>query len=474
MIVFKNNTGQSRKAPPHLLLGFTATTSCPSGRFYSKPLSRVRSAQPRPTGKLKQLSRYARRVGFAAIVFSLFSTYALKAAPVNLNQLIKIAVDSNPDLKSRKLAWQSLIHQYPQATAFDDPKLSYTEAINPVETRLGPQDRVLLLNQKLPFRGKRAIKGEIVKKEIEMAKVGYDKASRDLVVALKKSFYELVYLENAIKLSIQNKSVLEKITHISTTDYASSTSTLNDVAKAQSQYAQVSYDVQLLDELRSTEQTSINTLLNRAPEQKFQINSAVRPPPKFTHAIGRLYQWAETNEEISIANLDIQKSSVQKKLSNYASLPDFNLGARYTQIGERNVSGLERDGHDGFAINLGLNIPLNRNKNKAIKEQARLNHLKKIEDKKALKNSFNNQVKATYFKLNNAYRQTELYNKNLIPQANRAMQIAELQYRENKGAIAAYLETQSTWLNFQLAYQRAVADYWKNLTEMEKLTGKKL
>ena len=109
-----------------------------------------------------------------------------------------------------------------------------------------------------------------------------------------------------------------------------------------------------------------------------------------------------------------------------------------------------------------------------LRQQARLNQLKKIEDKKALKNRLNNKVKSLYFKLNNAYRQTALYNKSLIPQANRAMQIAQLQYRENKGSIAAYLETQSTWLNFQLAYQRAVTDYWKNVTELEKITGRKL
>ncbi|HIP94806.1 MAG TPA: TolC family protein [Leucothrix sp.] len=414
--------------------------------------------------------------GLVTLVALLFSMNTnLWAAPVNLNQLIKIAVDNNPTLKSKKLAWQSLIQQYPQAVALKDPKLTYTEALYPIETRLGSQDRVLALSQQLPYRGKRALKGEIVKKEIQIAKVNYDKASRDLVVSLKKSFYELVYLENAIKLSMQNKAVLERITKIATTDYASSSSTLNDVAKAQSQYAQVSYDVQLLDELRSTEKTRINTLLNRRPEQPFQVNSTARRPPKFGQPIARLYQWVESNEEVSIADLNIQKSQVQTQLANYTSLPDFNIGARYTQIGRRNdVSDLSRNGRDGFAISIGINIPLNRSKNNAVKRQARLNQLRGVEDRNALKNSLRNEVKSVYFKINNAHRQTVLYSKNLIPQANRAMRIAELQYRENKGAISQYLEAQSTWLNFQLAYQRAVADYWRNLIDMEKLTGRKL
>ena len=417
----------------------------------------------------------ARLLAMFLASFCLLGVNSVQAAPMNLNQLIKTAVDNNPELKSRKLTWQKLIHQYPQATAYADPRLTYTEAITPIETRLGPQERVLALKQKLPFKGKRALKGEIVKKDIEIAKINFDKASRDLVVAVKKSFYELVYIENAIKLSMQNKAVLEKITRIATTDYASSASTLNDVAKAQSQYAQVSYDVLLLKELRTTEKTQINTLLNRQPEQPFQINSAVRQPPKFAHPVARLYQWAESNEENSIADLNIQKSKLQSKLSNYASLPDFDLGAAYSQIGKRDdISGLRNNGKDAFSINIGINIPLNRSKNNAIKEQARLNQLQQVTDKKALKNRLNSKVKLIYFRLNNAYRQTVLYSKNLIPQANRAMQIAQLQYRENKGAIAVYLETQSTWLNFQLAYQRAVADYWKNLIELEKITGKKL
>lgn len=410
------------------------------------------------------------------LVFSLlFLSYQNAfSAPTNLNQLIKIAVDNNPQLKIQKLEWQRLIHQYKQATSLSDPTLMYSESLSPIETRLGPQDRMLALNQKLPHRGKLALKGEVVKKDIEMAKVNYDKASRDLTVSLKQAFYELVYLENAIKLTIQNKQLLEQVNQVATADYASNTAALNDVAKAQSQYAQVAYDVILLEELRSREKTQINTLLNRPPEFAFEVNSYSRTPAAFTHEIAKLYQWAESNEEITLADIAIQKSQVQSQLSQYASKPDFSLGASYSQIGSRDVPDLRNNGRDAFSINFGMNIPLNRGKNDAIKEQAKLQHLKQIENKKAMQNQLRNAVKGYYFKLNNAYRQTVLYKNNLLPQANRAAQIAQLQYRENKGSIGQYLETQSTWLNFQLAYQRAVADYWSNLIQMEKLTGRKL
>ena len=398
-----------------------------------------------------------------------------KAAPATpLNQLIKEGIANNAGLKSKQLAWQSLIQQYPQATALNDPRLTYTEALRPIETRLGPQQRVLALSQNVPYPGKLALKGEVVKQSIDIAKVRYEQASRDLVVDLKQSFHELVYIENAIKLSLRNKAALEKITHIATVDFAADVSTLNDVAKAQSQYAQVAYDVQLLEELRSTEKTRINTLLNRDPEQAFEINASVRPPTKFAQPLARLYQWADNTEELKIAELAIQKSSVEKQLARYASLPDFDVGVSYSQIGKSGISGLADNGRDGVAVSVGLNLPLNFEKNRAITAQANLARLQKIEDKKAVANNQRNLVKGVYFKLTNAQRIITLYGNNLIPQANRAMQIAEVQYRDNKGSVAQYLETQSTWLNFQLAYQRAIADYAKNLADMEKLTGRTL
>lgn len=396
------------------------------------------------------------------------------ASQSTLPQLIKIALEQSPELQTKNLEWQSVIQQFPQATSLQDPSIVYSEAITPIETRLGPQERALTLQQKFPYPGKLALKGEVVKKDIQIAKTRYDQASRNLIVALKKSFYEVVYLRNAINLSLKNKAVLEKISHVSTTNYANNNSALNDIAKAQSQFAQVAYDVQLLEELLSTEKTRINTLVNRNPEHVFTLLATSRVPLKLKHPITRLYQFAEANEEMKIADLAIDKSEIKKRLSRYASLPDFSVGVKYAQIDDSEIANVRDSGDDALAVSIGITIPLNRDKNKAIKHQAHLERLKSIEQKKTLTNQLKNKVKGLFFRLNNSQRLINLYQKNLIPQAQHAKHLAEIQFRENKGSITQYLETQSTWLNFKLAYQRAIADYWKSLAEMEKLTGKKL
>ena len=85
--------------------------------------------------------------------------------------------------------------------------------------------------------------------------------------------------------------------------------------------------------MRATEKTRINTLLNRNPEFVFEISHNTLQPKKINHDITKLYQWAETNEEITLSDLAIQKSMLQQKLADYTKRPDFNLGARYTGFG---------------------------------------------------------------------------------------------------------------------------------------------
>ena len=317
--------------------------------------------------------------------------FAQALSKTTLPQLIKIAIEQNPELQAKKLEWQGVIQQFPQATSLQDPSIVYSEAITPIETRLGAQERSLTLQQKFPYPGKLALKGEVVKKDIEIAKSRYDQASRDVIVALKQSYYEAVYLRNAINLSLKNKAVLEKISHVSTTSYANNNSTLNDIAKAQSQYAQVSYDVQLLEELLSTEKTRINTFLNRNPEHVFTLSATARIPPKLNHPVARLYQFAEANEEMKIADLSIEKSVIKKRLSRYASLPDFSFGVKYAQIDDSEIANLANNGDDALAVSIGMTIPLNRDKNKAIKHQAHLERLKNIEQKKTLTRSVKEQ-----------------------------------------------------------------------------------
>jgi outer membrane protein TolC len=89
-------------------------------------------------------------------------------------------------------------------------------------------------------------------------------------------------------------------------------------------------------------------------------------------------------------------------------------------------------------------------------------------------NQTHTQIRRLYFRLENARRLMELYQEELLPQAAKAMEIAETWFREGESSFSDFVETQAVWYNFQLALARASADYGKNLARVERLVGKSI
>lgn len=391
---------------------------------------------------------------------------------VTLGELVAEAVERNPRLKAARLRWAQVIERYPQVTAYDDPVLSYTYAVEPVETRLGPQEGIFSLSQKIPFPGKLGLKGEVVVKEVEIARTNYEKEIRDVIVEVKKTYYELFYLDRAIELTRQNKEVLEHLSTLAAADYGGDATALNDVLKAQSQYAQAGYDLILLREMRSTEATRLNTLLDRDAEHP--VGAIAEPPVRdFDFTLDELYRWALESEENRAAALEVRKEELEERLARYRYLPDFRIGLNYADIGDP-VFPVGDGGRDAVAVTLGINIPIWFSKNDAAVKEAAIRRERARQEKLAVANETKSRVKEAFFKLTNSERLMELYGDSLLPQAARSLETAEAWYKAGEGSLSGLLETQSIWFNFQLAYYRAMADYLKSLAELERVTGRPL
>ena len=81
------------------------------------------------------------------------------------------------------------------------------------------------------------------------------------------------------------------------------------------------------------------------------------------------------------------------------------------------------------------------------------------------------KVTRVFFRIQNAERLVLLYGESLVPQAAHAMEIAEQWHDSGRTTFGRLLEARSVWLNFQLAYHRALADYEQMVVRMEQLVG---
>ena len=398
----------------------------------------------------------------------------LFAETLELPNLIRVAVDRNPKVKAAKARWQATIEQYPQVTALPDPMFMYGYFLRSVETRVGPQRHRISFSQAFPYPGTLDAAGEVVKKAVEIERVKHEQVIRDLIVELKLSYHELAYLQRAVELTRQNHQLIASILAIATTRYAEGKAILNDVLKAQSQLAQLEYDLVLLAELQRVEHANINGILSVPSTTPLGATVPVAYEPLDVVLADIEKQALSKRQELRIAALTIEKATKGIALAELQTKPMLKFDLMTVETGEALMFDAPGSGKNPFSIGFGVTIPWSSLKNSSKVRQAQQNRESVTANKRALEDETKVALQKVYFRLENARRLVELYETTLIPQAGAAIEIAETWHQEGPKSIAGFLETQSVWLNFNLARLRAIADYQQNLAWLEKLVGGKI
>ena len=105
-------------------------------------------------------------------------------------------------------------------------------------------------------------------------------------------------------------------------------------------------------------------------------------------------------------------------------------------------------------------------------KQAHLEKAKKaFEDHKEM---LRFEVKHFFYELNKAERLLVLYEKSLLPLAQKALEVSIAEYKTGKTDFLSLLDAETTLLNFRIDYQRALKNHGQNKAMLERLVGKQL
>ncbi len=387
-------------------------------------------------------------------------------------EALQYAYIKNPEIKSARESWKSMIEDFRIITGYPDPQLMVTYFPSPIETRLGPQDWNLNLSQTIPFPGKLTQKGKIIESKVRASKLKLDKTVKKVTTDIIISYQEIYYIQQAIAIAKANYNLGLELLKIGETAYADNQSNFYDISKAQTQVAQIQYDILLLEELAQSEKVKINSLLNRMPDKKIGAVGELKHR-NVSYSLQEIYSLFLTHQEdILIAREKIIESDEQVVLSKFDTLPSFKLGLFYAGIGDPNVAKPPSNaGDDAIGIQFGFNIPIWSGKNNGRTEKALAGKRKAISDKIRLANMGKTKISRAWFKLKNSERLIVLYKNTLLPQSLKSVQTAETWFRQGEGSFSDFLEVQATAYNFKLSLERAKADYNQTLAQLELLVG---
>ena len=294
-----------------------------------------------------------------------------------LRDLVKTALKDSPELKEAEAAWKASLKKARVVSALPDPNLAATAFVESVETRVGPQEAVLIFTQKLPWFGKLSAAGQAALEEALEKAWTWRSLQRETVLQVKKTFYDLVYLFEALKITDEDISTLRRYEEIALTRYGTGKGIQQNVVKVQSETTRLNERRIVLLRQRDVARRRLARLVG-SPLGRVELDLGDQPLRDVDLRLEDLYGKVRKNREELQARLHAVRSSREGvRLAKKQYWPDFNLGFNYIVVGDRkDPAGLlnppEDNGKDAIGVLASINLPIWYHKLRAGVDQARL------------------------------------------------------------------------------------------------------
>ncbi|MFC1593946.1 TolC family protein [Candidatus Omnitrophota bacterium] len=390
-----------------------------------------------------------------------------------LEDLIAEAIDNNPHLQVAYSQWQAAQFKIKQAGSLPDPTARYTHFGQNIETRVGPQESKYGVSQKIPFPGKRSLKTKSQDKNAQMSQEKYEAAKRALIQSVKFVYYDIFWVDKAIQITEEEKSILESLERVAQRKYETNLAPQQDVIKAQVELSKLIDKLFILKQNRKSLEAKMNSLLNR-PVGTALAKVADVQQGEFTYKLDELYVIAEGEaQELALANLGVERAEYEKSLARFDYLPDFTFGLDYIEIGSGHTT-MPNDGEDAWMGTVAVTIPIwfdRLNAQLHEKEAALEASRKKFEN---VENTVAYEVQDIYYKIEAYSDIISLYKTALLPQTEQAFDAAKTGYETGRVDFLNWLDAERVLLQTRLAYHKAIVDYLKSFAYLERVVGKDL
>lgn len=419
---------------------------------------------------------------------------------LDLAALVAEAREANPEIRAAAERVAAARARFEAAGVPPDPRLGIGLVNALVSDPLSTEDfmtmRMIQVGQVFPFPGKLSVERRAARWGLTAAEFAKQAAVRDVVAEVAQAYYELYFLDRANEVVARNRELLGDFAAVTEARYRVGTGVQPDVLKAQVEGTRLGDELLMLSERRAAALARLNALLDRSastpierPTLPERVERAVIPEPglavRFTAAalepgtgdagpipsLADLQQLGERhNPTLRSHEARIEEQRALAELADKAALPDFDVMFGYGQRGGSDAGPSDRE--DMVTLMVSAPLPIFKGRKQgplAAAEQADVAALEA--EHRDLVNEIHAQVAALHASLARTRQRIALAREGILPQARAALESAVAGYPVATVDFLTLLDNQVTLFRHELDYVRLLADFGRDLTELERVVG---
>ena len=403
-----------------------------------------------------------KKIAVAILLLTSWGAVRVQADGMTVEQLVDMALQENPTLASMRAEWGAMREMSAQGEALPNPMVAY-KGMDTTGNFPGTDEQRYEAQQTFPWPGKRGLKGRLAEKDAEKTRLEYEAMRRETVMRVKESYYELCATRESIAVVQAEEAVLRQMVQVVETKYSTGEVNQQDVAKAQAEIPMLQGKLLELQARESILLARLNLLINRSATDPLELR--IEPPPRVpVGEVEPLVAEAQTNRpEIKASQVLVERGEAQRALMRKEYLPDLAVGVEYRQ--------LSGTAEDMAMFMVGMDLPIWRGKNAAGVREAERRIASGRAAVEAAQREAQFDVREGWFRLRNAQQTLDLYEKELVPQAELRFQASEAGYRAGRVDFMDLLESERFLLNARLMRAMAEGEVGMQNARLERAIG---
>lgn len=375
-----------------------------------------------------------------------------------LPELLRRAEEEGPTVLEAYFAWLGEAQMVEIVSSLPDPRMNFGGYLQAIETRNGPMNGRLGIQQAIPWPGRLEAQGQAAEAMAEASRWRIEEIRLKARSAFLKEWTEMAYLQEAILITRSQVILLEHIEDVSLRLYESSRVAQADVLRAQVER------LEMEDRLETLQQKT----RNRIPRMEKLLGAQMEPDSDWSSIRVPQVPPLATEEEIA-AKFSAQAPSLnrlqdamdaaraEEDLADLEDRPDLTIGADWTWIGQGNSVSPDA-GDDAFSLSLSLELPVQRERIHALRRKALANQRRIGASIDAAYWELSSSLEEALSDLADAERRLVLYRDRLLPKGEETHETTLVAYQSGQSGFQEMLDAARVILDFRLAAVRASAD----------------
>ena len=414
----------------------------------------------------KSPSRYVFPFLLLALSAGLIPLERAHAEGMSRINAIRLVVERNPAVEAARNVYEAARAQAQQAGALPDPELEVELAEVPELGSLSEYgERTIELSQRVELPLKWWHRLQAGRQQAEATRLAvFEMTKLDITLQAKQAYDRIALQKSLLQHAQQDLDLAQNILRQADIRFEAGDVPQLDVMRASVEVGRATNRLTAAKNDLSVAKTSLNALLARPLQTPFALADSLVYRPVETHLDQLTAAALKQRPDLAGTELQLKALQSQQAAATAAYWPDLNVGLGRQQ---RHEGG----GHEenSWKVRFGIEIPLWAfSRQRGERAEAKAEVAKVVAERDVVRYQVLLETEQAYLDLNTAEEQVALFQDQILPEAERAFEVAGRSYDEGKLTYLELLEAQRTWIETQIEYAQVLFKYRAATAALER------